>query len=398
MAAISLGWATMRQTPTALKPLRTPSFQATTHRAKYQAICQSLNNMRPIAPFALVCLLLAAPLAAAHAAPAPRDFETRLLHDFNDDSGVVLAGKHGFDTIALDVREGRSPVGQPVLILRLLLNGGCDANLPSECPTLSEVVQFTTNGSQHELTFETADGGATWTGDALHYVGPMGINDGDRFAIEGWFSMSSIGLTTGSVLTDWFVAGFSGDASADNMPEGIAPGIPDVAGGSSQLESYTVGSPDIYADLTSTNETVVAMAGESVRIPVEARNLLGIEQELSFQVLGSIPGRVEIDGAEAQNVSLGAMFSKSVELVVDAPSVDTPILLVATSPLGGWAFLPLNIVIESATMMPPEQNETMHPPSDDGPDEDTKDSPGIGLVAFLVTVAIVGALRRRIRQ
>ena len=64
--------------------------------------------MRTKLLFASLLLLLstlAIPGTMAHAAAAPPTHETRLLHDHNDDSFVVLAGKHGFDAIALDARE-----------------------------------------------------------------------------------------------------------------------------------------------------------------------------------------------------------------------------------------------------------------------------------------------------
>ncbi len=299
--------------------------------------------MRLIAPLALSALLLLAPLAAAHAAAPARDFETRILHDHNDDSAVVLLGKHGFDTIALDVREARTAIGTPVLVLRLLLNGGCNGNLPSDCPELSEVVRFTADGTEHSIAFKTTDGGATWSGDAVQFVGPMGINDGARFAIEAWVPTAPLGIGPGTVLSDWFVEGYSGDSSADNMPEGVVAGVPDPLEGAFDLGDYTVGSPDIYVSALAQIAEATASAGDEVRFPVDIRNMLSIEQIVDLQALGSPESRIELDGIAVQNVSLAANFTKTVEVVVTAPDASAPVVLVATSGLGGFSVASLSI-------------------------------------------------------
>lgn len=311
-----------------------------------------LNTMRSMNPLALMlasilALTAFAPLAASHAAPAPRDFETRILHDHNDDSLVVLAGKHGFDSIALDAREGRTAAGMPILVLRLLLNGGCDANLPSDCPELSQVVRFAVDGTEHSITFATTDGGETWNGDAAKYVGPFGLNDGTRFAIEAWVPMGPLGIAPGSVLTDWFVEGHSGSDTADNMPEGAVVGAPDPLGAAFDLGSYTVGEPDIYVSLGAETSEATAAAGTEVRFPVEVSNLLGIEQEVLLQVLGTPESRIELDGAQIQSVSLAANFTKTVEVVVTGPETSSPVVLVATTALGGFAAMPFSIQVET---------------------------------------------------
>jgi hypothetical protein len=77
----------------------------------------------------LLAVLLVAVPVLGHGAPSPKDQDTRLLHDHNDDCGGDDAGslsncRGTHDLIALDVREAHDPSLGDVVVFRLILNGG----------------------------------------------------------------------------------------------------------------------------------------------------------------------------------------------------------------------------------------------------------------------------------
>lgn len=277
--------------------------------------------MRKILLAATLAALLMAPTALGHAAPAPREYETRVLHDHNDDSAIVLAGQHGFDSIALDVREGRLPDGEPALILRLLLNGGCSDTAQGECGTLTQTVQFTGGDGAHEITFSTDDGGATWYGDAAQYVGPMGINDGNRFAIEGWLPMSSLGVATGSDISDWFVS------ATDNMPQGAVPGVPDPLDAAFDIGTYTVGEVDKYIALTAESLNLQAAPGDVIQVNFTVENLITESQMVELEIIG---------GTGPTTLQLAPNFADTLTVNATIGDADA-IVVVARTALGGVA-------------------------------------------------------------
>ncbi len=290
--------------------------------------------MRSILVMAATALLLTSlvPLADAHAAPAARSFETRIMHDHNDDSGFLTAqNKHGFDAIALDVREGYDLSTGPVMIFRLMLNGGCNTSpLAGECPELSHVVKFKADGEEQSVRFATADGGATWSGDAARFEGPLDLNDGTRFAVEAWVPMASIGV--GSVLTDWFVEGYAGTATADNMPEGAVPGYDDPLDAAFVVESYTVKAPDFYLAAEAGPANVTGKAGEALRWTFNVTNLLADTQTVSFTTVG-LPAAIE-RGSVLASDEMAPNVTRSYEVVL-TPASSGSVTVIMTTDLGG---------------------------------------------------------------
>lgn len=281
----------------------------------------------------LTTLVLLAPLAASHAAGPPREFETRLLHDHNDDSAVVLAGQHGFDSIALDVREGHTASGAPALILRLLLNGGCSDTAPDACGTLTQTVRFEANGAEHEVAFQTDDGGTTWYGPAGFYSAPESLNDGTRFAVEGWIALADYGLASGTETSQWFV-----DAT-DAMPQGIVPGVPDPLGAAFDIGTYSVGAPGGYIELTASKSNLLAKPGDRVQVNVSVANLVTLAQPVAFTLSGATN--------DAPGLSLPPNAAQDIQLNATAGAASSDIVLVATTPLGGYATLTIPIEVES---------------------------------------------------
>lgn len=285
------------------------------------------------------------PVALGHAAPPPRDFETRIIHDSNDDS-VLLGVNHGFDSIALDARTGALPTGEPALILRLLLNGGCKAapespdpaipepDIYGECPELKEVVEFTLNGTQHQAEFMSSDGGQNWTG-LPHFVGPMGINDGTRFAIEGYYPINASEI--GATATDFFVYGYQGGEAADNMPELVGP-VPDPREESFLLESFVL--PDTQYLQLNTDETMIDAGGQ---LSVGVESVLNANQNVTIATVGDIVAYV--DGVVTNNFSLSAQFEKTI-LLKSVGMHDGEAQLVITSDVGAYESARFNIVGE----------------------------------------------------
>ena len=318
--------------------------------------------MRWIASLLALTLLLAAlPLASGHAAPAPAAYETRLLHDHNDDS-IFLTGEHGFDTIALDAREAHLADGTPALVLKLILNRGCDDTSPDPCGDLSLDVQFNAGGAARSVLFTTADGGATWTGDAVRYSDPIDLNDGTRFAVEGWIPMDAYGLAPGVEATDWFVA-------ADNMPEGAVPGYPDPLMEAFDIGTYAVKAPDFYLNMTLSDVDAIE-AGQSAAPVVAVENLLNVPQRVTIRV----------DGVNASSIDLAGLASGNVTLDL-APEESRNYTLTAASSLGGY----------ERSVLPVKVHKPMHGGSDGGHgdeghgDEDHGDGHGGHGAALIVS-------------
>lgn len=293
--------------------------------------------MRRIVSIALTALLFTSlvPLVEAHAAPAARSFETRIMHDHNDDSTfLIVQGKHGFDAIALDVREGFDIGTGPVIIFRLLLNGGCNSNpnAPAECPELSHVVTFKADGAEQSVKFATPDGGETWGGDAPRYEGPFSINDGDRFAIEAWVPWSQIGVTAGSALTDWFVEGYAGTTTADNMPEGAVAGYEDPLEAAFVLDSYEVKAPDYYLSIEAGPAKIQSKSGEETRWAFNLTSLLDDTQTVTFTTLGLPASVVRGEGVVSEEMAPGVTREYEVVLM---PTQTGSVTLIVTSDLGG---------------------------------------------------------------
>ncbi|MHB1260119.1 MAG: hypothetical protein ACYC2H_00240 [Thermoplasmatota archaeon] len=344
-----------------------------------------------VAALAVSVLLVAlAPLVSGHAAPPPRPFETRLLHDHNDDSAIVLAGKHGFDSIALDVREARLPSGEDALVLRLILNGGCNEQVPTECPALREVVRFEAPDGPHEVSFETSDGGVTWTGNAAKYVGPEALNDGTRFAIEAWAPYASFAGSTGTTLTGWFVEGYAGEATADDMPAGAVAGLPDPFGAAYDAGTYTLADRE-YLRLEAATTNLTGPANATTDVTLRLANLVGLEQNASIAIDG--PAVIVSPEASTGTLALAPNFTAELVLRVTLTNGPSTVNVTVATPLGGFARLALDATGE---VPPPIVAENGTHDDDHTHGDEDKDTPGPAPALVLVAVvALAVALRRR---
>lgn len=309
--------------------------------------CHSSNVKRTLLAGAVLAFLLPllSPAAMGHAAPPPRGFEDRLLHDHNDDAALVLAGQHGFDAIAMDGRTAWIPGTGAAVVFRLILNGGCDEALPTECGTLRHDLLFTHNGTEHRIAFVTADGGATWTGDAVRYVGPQGINDGTRFAIEGWVPLANLNASVGDAIGDLFVEGYHEDEEGDHMPQGIVAGTDDPTEAAMDIGSYTLAAPDFYLDAAADRAQVTAAAGQLATVPFTVTNLLATGQVVDLDVDGPPGTQVMQSGQRVSSLDLAANFTDHAELVVEA--APGPVTVTVTSDLGGLATLRVDVATET---------------------------------------------------
>ena len=320
-----------------------------------------------------VCLLLLSfliPSVVSHAAPPEREYETRVLHDHNDDSVVVLQGKHGFDAIALDVREGGNPELGDYLVLRLSLNGGCkpteppvpDPSDPTDtpvfdpvaaqepCGVLSETVQFIAGGQQYEVEFITADGGLNWTGNAAEYVGPESLNDGNRFAIEGWIPFAHLGLEPGAELTDWFVVGRWGEETTDNMPAGAdnQRSVADPLEAAFDIGSYALRTPDYFVDVTA-DAVQLSLDSAALRATVTLEITNVLETPQTIQLALPNPTGVIMESL-SPDLDLAAGASGIMKVRVTAVSdhdLSDDIIFYALTNLGGSNIITISVKFEA---------------------------------------------------
>lgn len=400
---------------------------------------------------ALMAALVLLPLAGAHAPPPAKEYEMRILADYNDD---WFGTQHGHNLVSLDLREAyNATLGDNVLIFRLMISGGYAGENPVANPlpkpaALRDVITFKADGQDKGLEFVTADNVAfTGTFDAVYGPEPVlvdGAQDGTRVFVTGIARFSSLGIQAGSKLTGWFVNGFADTTAADNMPEGLAPGAPEPPGTDGQvwfdIGEYTVRAPDYYVSLTASaleltlgaaipdeagnetghdeeevpkeghdadageghdeNATADAGAGEALNetatIRITVTNLLADTPQTIRVAATAVGLTLDLGNGSARTIDLAGGASQDIELTITTTheSGDIPVHIMATSGLDGTAMTLLNVTVKAPE---PAGNETDD--HDDGDDhhEEKKDTPGFtGLAAASLLGAITIALRRRV--
>lgn len=175
-------------------------------------------------------LSLVLPTAGAHAPSNPRDFETRLLTDQNDDCGGHGAdgcrGTH--DLLALGLREAffqngtdaEGFAGTHRLVWSLWMAPGT-----TEDGTYVDTISYRGPDGEATIRVTTADD-ATFDVEAAGFValeGPYplllgGEPDGDRFGIDIHIDRDAAGLAEGATLRGFRVAATVDDAAGDIMP------------------------------------------------------------------------------------------------------------------------------------------------------------------------------------
>lgn len=365
----------------------------------------------PVATATFVLAMLA-PTAAALQADDPPSHETRVLHDHEEDPAIILAGKHGHDIIALDVRELWDPFyGEPMMVFTLTLDGGCNPLVLDPCADLREVISFTIAGTEKTVEFHTDDN-VTWTGDMDRYTGAMPAN-GTAFAVEGWMRFSRLGLAPGQEATGWTVQGYAGETPADKMPEGLFPGFPDPLDVAYDVGSYTIRFPDYYGSLEYASDSVDLSSNPDVKtvVKLSVHNPLESAQDFDLDTLA-------LTGVKARFID-PADSSEDVSLTVTVPANDTveiemalygqqagaggDLTVRALTEMGGIAFDSIRVdvdqqpstVTQTATSTATStvtstvtQTQSQDPESEDPDSDESEDSPGVGLV--LGAVALLG--------
>jgi hypothetical protein len=392
----------------------------------------------------LTCLLLALPTVQAHAPPPAKEYETRILTDYNDD---WFGTQDGHNLVSLDVREAyNATLADYVMIFRLMISGGYAPAPVGGGSVLSDRITFKADGTEKELSFETADNVAfTGTFDAVYGPEPVlvdGAQDGDRVFVTGVSRFSNLGILPGSKLTEWFVEGFADDADGDRMPEGLAPGAPEPPGTGGQVWSdigeYTVRAPDYYVSIVVDNATLhlagpsgmhdeetsvdnatghegaqegnghdeaggenATMANgraipSSATINVTVSNLLA-ETPQTLRVQATATGlALDFGAGSSKVVDLAAGASQIVQLTITTANATgtIPVHVMATSNLDGAALA--MVPVEVAAPPAPGNTTGDHDDGEDHHEDDEKDTPGFsGIVAVSLLAAIAIARRRR---
>lgn len=392
-----------------------------------------------------VLLVLALPAVRAHAPPPAQEYETRILADYNDD---WFGTQDGHNLVSLDIREGyNATLGDNVLIFRLMISGGYAAAPFGGGSELRDVITFKADGQEKELEFATADNVAfTGTFDAVHGPEPVLVNgaqDGTRVFVTGVARFSTLGIQSGSNLTDWFVNGFANAMAGDNMPEGLAPGAPEPPNPSIppdpgnpdgdpvwfDIGEYTVRAPDYYvsvaaepATLTLTasteegnetsdgetdghdegedNETGHDAGNATPSVPMQAtikvtvRNLLPATPQTILVTATSEGLALELGNGSSRTIDLAGGASQDIELTVTAghESGTIPVHIMAISTLDGMGMSQVNVVVEESA----PDNATADHDADEDHHEEKKDTPApsLALLVGLLAAAIV-IMRRR---
>ncbi len=352
---------------------------------------------------------------AALVAPEPDKQETRVLHDHDEDPALILAGKHGHDILALDVREVWSSLyGEPMMVFELTLDKGCNVpfNATGPCKGLKETIKFKAGATQHALSW-TTDDQVNWTGDFDAFAGPHSIANSTAFKLEGHIRFSRLAVVPGTVLTNWFVEGEADGQAADKMPQGFFAGIPDPLGKAYNAGSYAVRFPDYYSSLDIGPDQIDMSAASGVKTTVDytVHNPLEVAQQMEVDFLAASGFTVRfIDDAGKSVVrhvfTLEANETKTMQFTVQATQArsTTELTLRLMTELGGIDFDDVRLDVEKPPVTrtaTQTQSSTLtttvtQTNTADTDGEPSEDSPGVGLVVG--AVALLGAVawvRRR---
>ncbi|MFA5943900.1 MAG: hypothetical protein WC876_05485 [Candidatus Thermoplasmatota archaeon] len=376
----------------------------------------ALAALPAILVFALV---LMAPLAAAHGAPAAKDQDTRLLADHNDDCGGDEAGTLGncratHDLVALDVRE-RHDGGQDVVVFRFFLNGGTAAD------GLRDVLTLKADGAAKTFELRTTNN-VDFQGTGFDSVSKaQSASDGTRFIVEATVKRANLGAVA-SKLTDFKVDAFRGTTSGDYMPGGYngplgqvsdpaqSPATNRIASclkpGTQQIEQatcYRLRGSGYYISIDDVGAQTVAANAERI-VQLKLRNeLANTPQSLTITVAGADGIRARFHDANAQ---LGEGYSDSLRidlpksgstfshLALDEGQVGASgtLTVTVTTDLGGRSQQTVPYTVSDAPATTSESSSTSPPPTDDGGNGIPAPAPAL-LVLALAAAAL--AARRR---
>lgn len=361
-----------------------------------------MNRATP-ALAALAALLLAAPIVQAHGAPVPRDYETRLLADCNDDwfAGDGVSARGGYDLHAVDVREAYTG-GQHVLVFRTIMNGDGPLELTLSLSTSegSKSIQWTTQN------------GASWSADKGS-TDSMGINDGDRFALEGTVPRSALGLTVGDRITDYTLTSTIDGEDGDRIPGNDRPALaagpcdPDDAPTSYKLTSgYTLEGPIQYARFPA-RDAGDCRAGSDLstqRLLLDTQkfvdmvfcNTAGQNQEftLSVQSVAGVEAEFHEPGTNRYTTTATTALQDGkgtlIHLALTASEPGSGVIKVTlTTDLGGRTVIDVPYEVADTGASPTASQSPTSGPTDEEP------TPGLAPASIIGLMAALAVARRR---
>ncbi len=342
--------------------------------------------------------LLALPLADAHGAPKPREYQARLLGDCEDDLGGADGyDGPGYDLHSLDAWEAWDDDADRVMTwFRVVLNGGDSATVTLELEQPATSYSWSTSDGQ------------TWSADGFTEGGrrddvwvnndPSQGPDGERFALVGAVPRSTLG-GEGAKL-DGYTLESDDNGWSDNVPglNGLAADC--VA--PFERADYTLQGTGRYADLELDDNGRTLLAEESNFVDVQVSNLLKLETQAATLRILDHDGDATVrfhdpgsgDDGYSDTVALelgkrgGAGSVKVIHLDIQGAggssgTVDVELI----TDLGGRVVASYDYdIAEDAPQVPetPEEPET----------PDSKGSPGPALPLALVLLGAF-AIRRR---
>lgn len=291
--------------------------------------------MTKIAIWALLLVLVAAPVVQAHGAPTPRAIDARIVTD-NTQGGDYgefalevtnapnpIAANEAVDLLGLDVREAYGPDGSEGVWMRLVYQGGGEGTHRIE-------LSFEVAGTQVTRFFESADL-AKWAGDADFVVAePIPVGDGHPRALEFFLSSNSIGSGTISEVS--LVSKFNG-GDGDFAPGtyqtilGVPATLPFE---DSETAPFPMDGPD---ELISIDGLVDVDLGTVATMDLSLTNLIGESQFVTFSSTMGFGGSL---GINPTSVALEPMQTVTVTLTPTAP-ISGMATLTASSDFGGRA-------------------------------------------------------------
>jgi hypothetical protein len=351
---------------------------------------------------ALAVLVLAMPVLG-HGAPSPKDQDTRLLHDHNDDCGGDDAGslsncRGSHDLIALDVREAHDASLGDVVVFRLILNGGSG--------NLRDVLTLKAGGSSKTFEFATSNN-QQFTGTGFDRVSTaQSIGDGTRFAVEGTVQRSTLG-GLGAKLSDFRVEAYTGSTMGDFMPGTYRTALGNAPTGSAEQgeptsyvrPDYALRGPAYYVTTNDPGAARVAKDSETI-VQFDVRNAL---RSTPQSITGTVSGA---DGVTARfhapSAASGTGYSDTLRVDlrggqstvahlavtgVDEGARGTLVVVLSTD-LGGRTELAIPYTVQAGSAPPPSP-----PPAP--PADNDRGAPAPGLLVAFAGLALAALARRR---
>lgn len=348
------------------------------------------------------------PSSAAHAAPDPPEWMTRLLHDFNDDwggdDGQGLT-RDGHDIFALDLQEAyNATLGGNVLVFRLSLNFGYNADATK--PELKEVLTFKAKGQAVAKEFRTSDNQKfQGTFDAVSGPFPMlksdGTRDGGRFYVEGALKYDTLGLKVGDKISDFFVQGYAGTQAADHMVGGYTVGAQKVeteppseqsSPTSYRRNEYPLQGPVMYLRSEMRPTTLESSPGKNQTITWSITNTLGKEQAFTLTTKAPAGVTVTLHGPKFNQGSfkLAAGLTSTVHAYVtpDESAASGPLEFSVVTNLGGKQDHRVDLTFVGA-------NGETSPTLDASTPLTSADAPAPGFLFFALAAAVVASVRAK---